>query len=1239
MRQLRLVPSGVQAWHRDTIAASNDVFAYSSTMALHIFRLKDMSLQKMIAAHERAITAICWSPDDSNLLASCSVSGRVAIWDLDNEEERCGTKVDSPPMLMDWAPAGDRIALALDSGEIRLWEYREADKQTKLFSLDKAVSAKVLRFHPRVATKMLVGDSVGSLHIYDQQANKRVQIVGKAKTSKDPVTDAQWDPLSEEYLLVAFGDGSLTLFDASTQREVHSFDKQPQGIKSLAWARAQPGNFVTSTDRVGVLRLWNVSQRAPLTQIKVGPAGVNCIKAIPNQPNWFVLSFKNSAVGVCDIAARTIKFMSTPGHSETIFDVVFHPDDPDMLATASYDGHVKLWRISTTESHREMFAGKDQLLYGLAFGPGATRICAVSSTGALFIWRADTGEQLFRLSVHSGQAYRCEWNQRGRAEGTGEIATGGADHFACITDAATGNIVRRITHPDAVVGVVWHPTQDGVLATACADAVVRIFNLAASHARDGEPPPIAILQGHSARAFNLAFHPICPNIIASGSDDKTIRVWNWSPNAHRELRRLMGHSAYVRGLLWHSELPHILFSGSWDATIRVWDVAAQRCLHVAYEHHADVYGLALHPRRPFFLASSSRDTTLRFWIFEDEVRPLLVQALVRPARFAELLGAGPEEAEALLHSIPGNAPNVPVRLYGQESCQLAASLAQLCQQSPVSLQVYQKIISFFLYRAGMEDLWGLLATARGERLPSGTSSRTVFHEQELIQCQKSKALEMASQRASIGIGGKYEERLLKAAQIMLRVGDLRSYCRFTAQAGQWERAICIAPAVSQEFWQQLCGEYIDTLSATTDLEEAAPFWVATGRSSRLVDSYIERSELDNAFVVAKAECDGLLPGASPAAPATAPSPTSGAVGRTRLQDVASVLSRRYAAMGEPLQAAMVFLAVSDTQRAVNTLSRAHEAVMAYVVASLLGQPQDPIVLRLMALCAERDGRWDVAAEVWQNHPQGQALHLPLLAARAPDKQAAKAWCPWTPEQYKAQLAEAQGATAVVAAVCAGEHDRAAQLGIESLHALFGTPGWTVEQARSFLDPLEALPLQDMKVKDIAGILACAAYVGLVEANALAYHELMFPLAQTLRNIVTHQSLPFPVSMAEVAIMEAGCTSWRNRDYSLRQLSGLLQAPDLPAHSRQACEQLIAEIQRRPANAEPPAEGLAKIAGGQLPTCYKRYSKTSVLTNQLIRGPAFELEDHQSYIALVDALAWARVNRFSPLNTGCKVMPV
>jgi len=34
------------------------------------------------------------------------------------------------------------------------------------------------------------------------------------------------------------------------------------------------------------------------------------------------------------------------GHIETIFDCQFHPDNPDVLATGSFDGTIKIWDMT-----------------------------------------------------------------------------------------------------------------------------------------------------------------------------------------------------------------------------------------------------------------------------------------------------------------------------------------------------------------------------------------------------------------------------------------------------------------------------------------------------------------------------------------------------------------------------------------------------------------------------------------------------------------------------------------------------------------------------------------------------------------------------------------------------------------------------------------------------------------------------------------------------------------------------
>ncbi len=73
----------------------------------------------------------------------------------------------------------------------------------------------------------------------------------------------------------------------------------------------------------------------------------------------------------------------------------------------------------------------------------------------------------------------------------------------------------------------------------------------------------------------------------------TVRLWDYSQDGC--VRVLQGHLAPVRGLVWSTELPYMLASGSWDATIRVWDTRDGTCVDAATDHGADVYGKSVSP--------------------------------------------------------------------------------------------------------------------------------------------------------------------------------------------------------------------------------------------------------------------------------------------------------------------------------------------------------------------------------------------------------------------------------------------------------------------------------------------------------------------------------------------------------------------------------------------------------------------------------------------------------------------
>jgi len=84
------------------------------------------------------------------------------------------------------------------------------------------------------------------------------------------------------------------------------------------------------------------------------------------------------------------------------------------------------------------------------------------------------------------------------------------------------------------------------------------------------------LKGHTKEVHSVAFcliNNLGANLLASGSADATIRVWDTGTG--KEVLLLKGHTKEVRGVAFSRvngfNVPH-LASGSFDGTVKVWTV-------------------------------------------------------------------------------------------------------------------------------------------------------------------------------------------------------------------------------------------------------------------------------------------------------------------------------------------------------------------------------------------------------------------------------------------------------------------------------------------------------------------------------------------------------------------------------------------------------------------------------------------------------------------------------------------
>jgi WD40 repeat protein len=153
--------------------------------------------------------------------------------------------------------------------------------------------------------------------------------------------------------------------------------------------------------------------------------------------------------------------------------------------------------------------------------------------------------------------------------------------------------------------------ENGLLASGAYDRAIYLW------VPDSQSPtvqPLTALLGHAGLVHTLAAFKK-QWILASGSSDKTIKLWQLHYNADTNTCRgelittLEGHTGEVRALVVLDD--RYLASSSADKTIRIWDIEERRCVSILEGHQAEIRALAVLPDGR--LVSGSHDGTIKFW--------------------------------------------------------------------------------------------------------------------------------------------------------------------------------------------------------------------------------------------------------------------------------------------------------------------------------------------------------------------------------------------------------------------------------------------------------------------------------------------------------------------------------------------------------------------------------------------------------------------------------------------------
>ncbi|KAL0478615.1 WD repeat-containing protein [Acrasis kona] len=197
--------------------------SYIANTLLDMIQIWDLSnastpLLSNFKAHNRTVTGLHWSPQDTNLLATCAADSVLSLWDIRDENKTPVRQFNTGgPSQLRWNPLSSNIIASAHDGEVRIWDIRRTDTHITFITAHLSTVLS-LDWSPKHEDQLVTCGQDRQIKIWSYNQPKECKL---NVTTAQPVSRVRYTPFGQGLVTVSQKvDHQVRLWSLSNASEV-----------------------------------------------------------------------------------------------------------------------------------------------------------------------------------------------------------------------------------------------------------------------------------------------------------------------------------------------------------------------------------------------------------------------------------------------------------------------------------------------------------------------------------------------------------------------------------------------------------------------------------------------------------------------------------------------------------------------------------------------------------------------------------------------------------------------------------------------------------------------------------------------------------------------------------------------------------------------------------------------------------------------------------------------------------